>query len=475
MHMQRSLLTLLTAALCCGAASPSIAQGPDPAPFRIETVRSSASGTSLTWSDAGSAADYSVQVRQRVPDGIWIVPRTQMPWPISSREWLDVYNAGAPAFFYRVVAVPRSERGKLLAHTEIRSLAAWSINLMLAALDVPLTVQYDVRVYKLLYETVDPLGGRTVASGALALPQNPGHALPLCSYQHGTIAKRSEAPSAANSNEQLLGVVMAASGYATVLPDYLGLGDSLLAHPYHHAASEATASVDMLRAARALCSSRSVALSGQLFLIGYSHGGHATMALHRELEEYHAGEFSLTASAPMAGAYDLSGVTTDDVLGGRPMPNPYYFAMLLSSYQAVYRLADSLADILAPPYDATLPPLLDGEHSGGEINAAMPDDVTEVLKPEYVAALRSQPDHPLRLALRDNDLYRWTPRSPMRMYHCRGDGDVLYANSQVAHESFLARGATQVQLVDPNPSAGHGDCSIPSLLLAKKWFDTLRQ
>ncbi|HOB99791.1 MAG TPA: lipase family protein, partial [Verrucomicrobiota bacterium] len=305
--------------------------------------------------------------------------------------------------------------------------------------------------------------------------QNPGQALPLCSYQHGTIAKRSEAPSAANSNEQLLGVVMAASGYATALPDYLGLGDSLLTHPYHHAASEATASVDMLRAARAFCSSRGVALSGRLFLIGYSHGGHATMALHRELEEYHADEFSITASAPMAGAYDLSGVTTDDVLAGRPMPNPYYFAMLLSSYQAVYRLADSLADLLAPPYDATLPPLLDGEHSGGEINAAMPDDVTKALKPEYVAALRSQPGHPLRLALRENDLYRWTPRSPMRMYHCRGDGDVLHANSQVAYDSFQARGATQVQLVDPDPSAGHGDCSIPSLILAKEWFDTLRQ
>ncbi|HRZ58420.1 MAG TPA: hypothetical protein P5525_23520, partial [Candidatus Paceibacterota bacterium] len=104
--MRRSLLTLLTAALFCGAASPSIAQGPDPAPFRIETFRRNASGASLTWSDAGSGADYSVQVRETVPDGIWIVPRAEMPWPISSREWLGVYDAGGPTFFYRVVAVP---------------------------------------------------------------------------------------------------------------------------------------------------------------------------------------------------------------------------------------------------------------------------------------------------------------------------------------------------------------------------------
>ena len=46
-----------------------------------------------------------------------------------------------------------------------------------------------------------------------------------------------------------------------------------------------------------------VALNGQLFLMGYSHGGHVTMALHRELEQYHANEITITASAPMAGAY----------------------------------------------------------------------------------------------------------------------------------------------------------------------------
>jgi len=475
MPIRTQILTMLTGVLCYGAALPLFAQDPGPAPFEIVSMTRSLAGTALAWSDAGATANYTVQVRQTLPHGIWIAPRAEMPWPIGGRQWFDALSPEKPALFYRVVSVPRAERGRLISHSEIRSLAAWYINLMLAALDVPLTVQYDVRVYKVVYETVDPMGGRTVASGALALPQQPGRLLPLCSYQHGTIAKRGEAPSAADSNEQLLGVVMAASGYATALPDYLGLGDSLLQHPYHHAASEATASVDMLRAARAFCVSQGAALNGQVFLVGYSHGGHATMALHREIEEYHSEEFTITASAPMAGAYDLSGVTAEDVLAGRPMPNPYYFAMLLSSYQAVYRLADSLSELLAPPYDATLPPLLDGEHSGSQINAAMPADVTKTLKPEYLAALRSQPDHLLRLALRDNDLYRWTPRSPMRMYHCGGDGDVLFANSQVAYESFLARGATQVQVVDPDPSAGHGDCSIPSLILAKQWFDTLLQ
>jgi hypothetical protein len=244
--------------------------------------------------------------------------------------------------------------------------------------------------------------------------------------------------------------------------------------PYHHARSEATAAVDLLRAVRTWCSTNDVALNGQLFLAGYSQGGHATLTLQRELESYHGGEFTVTASAPMAGAYDLSGVTADDVLSGRPQPNPYYFGLLLAAYQDVYRLTNNLADWLVPPYDTTLPPLLRGTNTGSQINAAMPANVTSVLQPDVLAALRADLAHPLRLALRDNDLYRWTPKSPTRLFHCSGDQDVPYANSEVALASFHNRGASQVSLEDPQPGADHTGCALPSLLAAQAWFDSLR-
>jgi hypothetical protein len=274
--------------------------------------------------------------------------------------------------------------------------------------------------------------------------------------------------------EVTVGAAMATTGFAAALPDYLGLGDSSGLHPYHHARSEATAGVDLLRATRTFCATGGFPLSDRLFICGYSQGGHAAMALCRELESFHATEFTVTACAPMAGAYDLSGVTTDDFLSGRPKPNPYYYAYLLAAYQEIYQLAPSLADLLAPPYDTTLPPLLRGNSTGGQINAAMPTDPRQILRPEYLAAFQTNADHPFRVALRDNDLHRWTPRSPMRLYHCMGDADVVFANSQTALASFHNRGATQVQLIDPLPSADHGDCVLPSLLEAKRWFETFR-
>ena len=198
------------------------------------------------------------------------------------------------------------------------------------------------------------------------------------------------------------------------------------------------------------------------------------MALLRELEAYHTNEFTVTACAPMAGAYDLSGVTTSNFLSGVSAPNPYYFLYLLAAYQSVYHLAPSLSDLLASPYDTNLPPLLAQNPTGAQLNAALPADPVNILKPQYLSDFRNNPRHPLRLALQENDLYRWRPHSPLRLYHCAADQDVIIANSQVALASFVALGATQVQLIDPIPKADHTGCSQPSLLLAKTWFDSLR-
>jgi pimeloyl-ACP methyl ester carboxylesterase len=225
---------------------------------------------------------------------------------------------------------------------------------------------------------------------------------------------------------------------------------------------------------RTLCATNGFALTNRLFLCGYSQGGHATMALARELEAYHTNEFTITACAPMAGAYDMSGVTTDDFLSGRPQPNPYYFALLLAAYQDTYHLAPTLADLFVAPYATTLPPMLQGGSTGEDINLVMPTDPALILKPEILAAFRQNPNHPLRQALRDNDVYAWTPRSPMRLYHCSGDQDVVFANSQVALASFQGREANQVSLINTVPGGTHGSCVLPSLQAAKTWFDSLR-
>jgi pimeloyl-ACP methyl ester carboxylesterase len=442
--------------------------------FRVLDLRSTAVGITLDWEGGLSNSAYTVQYQDRLEDLIWRIPASPQQFPLSSNTWTDE-TANQAERFYRVAAVVPAQRGKVLSVTNVETLNTFTLQLLFTLAGAPITPQYNVQCFRVIYETIDPLGARTVASGALLLPVGSGKLLPLVSYQHGTIALTNDAPSSMDlQGEVSVGLAFATTGYAAVVPDYLGLGFSPGLHPYHHARSEATACVDLLRAARLLCATNGFPLTNKLFLCGYSQGGHATMALLRELETYHTNEFTVTAYAPMAGAYDLSGVTTTNFLSGKSQPNPYYFLYLLAAYQSVYHFAPTLADLLAPPYSSTLPPLLNGATSDSDLNAALPSDPMQILKPEYLADFRNNPRHPLRLALQENDLYDWQPRSPLRLYHCAADQDVIIANSEVALASFHAHGATQVELVDPLPSGDHETCSEPSLILAKAWFDSLR-
>jgi len=444
------------------------------AELRIDRIEPTGSAITLHWSGPGGSTAFTVQRRTGWPDGIWINPRSSNPWPLTQSEWTDAAPPDSPGVFYRVAALPAGQRGQVLAATPVRTITKTELGFVFLLGGIPVTPVYDIQAIRINYETVDPLGAVTQASGVLFLPVALQQPLPLASYQHGTLIKKSDAPSTLTGQEFYVGAAFATTGYASVMPDYLGLGDGPGFHPYHHAASEATAGVDMLRAARSVCLTRAVQLNGQVFLCGYSQGGHATAALQRELEEFHSAEFTVTASALMAGAYDLSGVTADDGLSGRKPPNPYYFLYLLASYESVYHLAPDLASLLQPPYTQTLPPLLNGQIGSDLINAAMPTVPNGVLRPDYLAALRDQPGHPFRQALADNDLIRWTPKAPTRLYHCSGDQDVPPANSQVAHAAFAARGVT-VPLIDPQPGASHGDCAIPAMTQAKAWFDTLKK
>ncbi len=448
------------------------AEGRGATPLQITNYSWSASGFQLGWTAQGTGVGYTVQARDLLGNGLWLPAPADQPWPTPFPQWTDAAASNGAACFYRVLAVPAAERGKLLSFSAPVVIPTNVIAATLASAGVPISPQYALMRYEVVYETINPDGGRTKASGMLLFPMGTGRTLPLLSHQHGTIVRTNDV---SGSSELTVCLGFGTTGYAAAFPYYLGLGNSEGLHPYHHARSEATACVDLLRAVRTLCATNGFPLNGQVFLCGYSQGGHATMALLRELEAFHTNEFTVTACAPMAGAYDLSGVTVADFLSGRLPPNPYYFAYLLAAYQAVYHLAPTLADLLAPPYNTTLPPLLQGNASGSQINPLMPADPVQILKPEYLAAFRADPHHPFRVALQDNDLYRWTPRAPLRLYHCHADQDVIYANSEVALSSFQSRGATQVQLIDPLPSANHGGCVLPSLLQAKAWFDSLRQ
>lgn len=369
-------------------------------------------------------------------------------------------------------------QGTLVEDTVILHLDINDINDLFTQNGIPnglLSTTYEVDVHRVIYNTPDQTGNPTVASGLICLPTGDSCQMPLFAYLHGTKLKKDDTFYFLNG-EWFLGVLTATSGYAVCLPDYLGLGAGPGIHPYQHGESEATASIDILRACRIICEQEQKQLNDQLFLIGYSQGGHSVMATHRKIQEELANEFTVTASAPGSGAYDLSDSQLDLVSAFEPYASPGYLPYLIQSYQSVYgNLYDSIQQIYVPPYDQTLPPLLDGSVGMWELNAAMPSVPRDIFQPAYADAFFADTLHPAFVALKDNDVFEWVPQSPVMFNYCRNDEQVTYLNTIVASDHMIASGATNITVIERDTTIGHYECAQPSLILSKFWFDTMAE
>ncbi|MDC8445714.1 MAG: hypothetical protein LV471_07275 [Nitrosomonas sp.] len=333
-------------------------------------------------------------------------------------------------------------------------------------------MRFDVAVYTITYQTLDAFGNITPASGVVGVPVGIQTGAPLLSFQHGTVIHRNHAPSVnpAETGADIALFLMGSSGYLTLLPDYLGFGASDGLHPFMHAKTLAWSVIDLIRAAQSLAAENHYPLNNQLFLAGYSEGGFATMAAQREIETFHADEFTITASAPMGGAYDLSGTMLQQFLSDAPLPRSFYFPYLLIAYNAIYGFSDDKTSLLNAGLAGELA-LFDGQHDSDTINAALPSLSRDLVTTDFLAVLESDAFHPVKAALENNDVYRWKPVSPMRLYHCVGDDRIPYANAITAHNFFIATGADvslQTLRLD-----SHADCAIPALLNGKTWFDSL--
>src|SRR5678810_617064 len=165
-----------------------------PPTLQLNASGNGAIGWHLSWPSNSADLSYTVQFQDTVQDVIWRSPSSPVPFPLSSNSWTDPFRTNLSRL-YRVVSVPAAQRGKIISATLTNTVSAVNLAILFGLAGVNVTPQYDVRLYKIVYETITPLGARTQASGALLLPENTGTLLPLVSYQHGTITQTNDAPS----------------------------------------------------------------------------------------------------------------------------------------------------------------------------------------------------------------------------------------------------------------------------------------
>lgn len=128
------------------------------------------------------------------------------------------------------------------------------------------------------YRTEGPTGGLINGAGLVLLPDTPAPAggYPIVAWDHGTSGLGPQCGITTNKavHERPLLQSFLDRGWAVVAPDYLGLSaGSDTVHPYLHTRTEATATIDLVRAARAA----EPGLSKTWAVVGGSQGGHAAL------------------------------------------------------------------------------------------------------------------------------------------------------------------------------------------------------
>jgi len=350
-----------------------------------------------------------------------------------------------------------------------------------------LAFPYNVKYYRVLYTMPDLKGVTDTVSGLLVIPVDVTKSFPRLVYQHGTASAQLAVPSytTTGGGEGTLGFLFAGLGYVSYLPDFLGLGISTGVHPYVHAKTEASAAIEMLRAAKDFLGQNQVSTNDQLFITGYSQGGHAAMALHREIETLLPQEFTVTAAAPLSGPYSISGVMRNVMLSDGIYLYPAYLPNTAVSFQAVYgNIYSDLTDIFKPVYAAEIQKFVDKTMNLGQLNTKLisllttnegASRPTRLFQPALLEALKNDPKHPINAALRDNDVYDWTPKAPTRLFYCMADDQVPFQNSIVARDAIKANGALNFDASDVNPTADHGACFQPAILGTISFFTSFQQ
>ena len=334
-----------------------------------------------------------------------------------------------------------------------------------------------VNVYAVTYNT-EFMGEPVVASGLICAPTTPGP-YPILSFQNGTNTLHSAAPTAdpQNLGYQMIEYV-ASAGYVVIMPDYLGFGaSSAMVHPYLHKESTVQAVLDMLRAVAEFDDdvAKDISVTTDCYLLGYSQGGWATMALLRAIDEDYSSEFTVKAASCGAGPYDLRYFNTE-VTRLTEYPMPVFLGYIANAYTTYDLYPNELTDLFNSQYASVIPGLYDGQHSSEQINSQLTTSISGLFTAEYLSGAETDQKYlGIRNALRDNSINGWDCDVPLLLLHGTADTYVMPGISQSQYNIMIGSGTSPLTcFYVPLEGLDHSQASVPALFAGYEFFKEYR-
>ncbi|MDA9465132.1 twin-arginine translocation signal domain-containing protein [Bradyrhizobium sp. CCBAU 53415] len=306
--------------------------------------------------------------------------------------------------------------------------------------------RYDVELRRIVtFTRIPETGERVKVSGLLAVPAGARGALPILSWQHGTILSFDQVPSNllrlsdenyelrdnVDSIETLFNIQrFAGNGYAVIAADYVGKG------PYRNGRGEAYAvkgatvqcCLDILKAG--LLELRKLGLrQSSLFLNGWSQGALNTQWLKQEMQRRGIKVRATAKQSPFNNLSDSFHYWANPRAylpaseSSYPMPPAWItpcMIVLLGSYRRYYGLNDLFKTAIKPQYQAFAEKYWADYSLDGEIAKRIPP-AGDFLTDGFFERFTSDTNSKLMRQLGDNGTTFWHYDSPIKFYYGLAD------------------------------------------------------
>lgn len=304
----------------------------------------------------------------------------------------------------------------------------------------------DVELRRIVtFTRIPETGERVEVSGLLAVPAGARGALPLVSWQHGTILSFDQVPSNllrlddqkyelrdnVDSIETLFNIQrFAGNGYAVVAADYVGKG------PYRRGRSEAYAvkgatvqcCLDVLSAGQRELRTLGLRQSS-LFLNGWSQGALNTQWLKQEMQRRGIKVRAAAAESPFNNLAESFHYWSNPAAyipaseSSYPMPPAWItpcIIVLLGSYRRYYGLNDLFKTAIKPQYRAFAEKYWTDYSLDGEIAKSIPP-AGDFLTDGFFDRFTNDTNSKFMRRLGDNGTTFWDYDSPIKFYYGMAD------------------------------------------------------
>lgn len=299
-------------------------------------------------------------------------------------------------------------------------------------------------------------GEKIILSGNMYVPKSK-ECRGLILACHYTYAALCESPSQGPTLSSLL----ATKGFAVVDADYVGFGITYqMVHPYLDKNATARAVADLGKIARPFLEANGYTFkTDDVIIFGYSQGGHAATAVQEFIESHEDYYRALPLTKVYCGGGPYDPMTTYDVAKatdviGFPAVVPMFlqgtiYANDLDKGATPISEKDFLSDAMLQD-DRFKTWLNSKAYTMDQVNILMKNigcgQFSTILRPEAMGGEDYAPNKVLFEKLADNATTTYCPKTPMYIFHSKGDDVVTFENAEALQKKFRELGADESKI-----------------------------